>query len=174
MKKSRRMGDGPHGLPIISQLVSDEFTINNLAEVSATVKSDVLPITMIEWPCMAKRFNDSDQGDTTSISLLQYAVDSDNMALARFILQLERELVVLPVNQDGNLTRDIKVAFYDAVRRGRTSILAEMIRITGAGIPFDNLAKRSGLEIKEKPKYYQGLTVGGKKRADWAKRPGGM
>lgn len=35
------------------------------------------------------------------------------------------------------------------------------------------LIQKSGIEIKTKPKYYQGLSVGGKKRADWAQAPGG-
>jgi hypothetical protein len=28
------------------------------------------------------------------------------------------------------------------------------------------------MEVKTKPRYYQGLSVGGKKRADWAQAPG--
>lgn len=35
------------------------------------------------------------------------------------------------------------------------------------------LISTSGLELKTKPKHYQGLSVGGKKRADWAQAPGG-
>ncbi len=30
----------------------------------------------------------------------------------------------------------------------------------------------SGTEVQTKPKYYQGLSVRGKKRADWARAPG--
>jgi hypothetical protein len=43
-----------------------------------------------------------------------------------------------------------------------------IIKRTGAGIPLDHLVKKSGVEIKKKPRYYQGLTVYGKKRKDWA------
>lgn len=32
--------------------------------------------------------------------------------------------------------------------------------------------EKSGVEIKDRPRYYQGLSVGGKKRADWAQAPG--
>jgi hypothetical protein len=46
------------------------------------------------------------------------------------------------------------------------------IRLTGVGIPLNELIKTSGVELKTKPRYYQGLSVGGKKRADWAQAPG--
>jgi hypothetical protein len=38
---------------------------------------------------------------------------------------------------------------------------------------MNQLIETSGLEIKTKPKHYQGLSVGGKKRVDWAQAPGG-
>lgn len=41
------------------------------------------------------------------------------------------------------------------------------------GIPLNELVQEIGIEIKSKPKFYQGLSVGGKKRADWAQAPGG-
>ena len=37
---------------------------------------------------------------------------------------------------------------------------------------LNHLVKSSGVEYTKKPKYYQGLSVGGKKRADWAQAPG--
>jgi hypothetical protein len=40
------------------------------------------------------------------------------------------------------------------------------------GIPLNKLIEKSGVEVKTKPRYYQGLSVGGKKRADWAQAPG--
>jgi hypothetical protein len=40
------------------------------------------------------------------------------------------------------------------------------------GIPLNELIAKSGVELKTKPRYYQGLSVGGKKRADWAQAPG--
>tara|TARA_R110002033_G_scaffold137455_1_gene176715 strand:- start:12 stop:416 length:405 start_codon:yes stop_codon:yes gene_type:complete len=52
-------------------------------------------------------------------------------------------------------------------------VFIEMSQTTAVGIPLNALIKKSGVEIKTKPRYYQGLTVGGKKRADWAQAPGG-
>lgn len=37
---------------------------------------------------------------------------------------------------------------------------------------LNQLVKSSGIEYTKKPKYYQGLSVGGKKRTDWAAAPG--
>lgn len=50
---------------------------------------------------------------------------------------------------------------------------ADCFQATGVGIPLNALVQKSGVEIKSKPRYYQGLSVGGKKRADWAQAPGG-
>lgn len=47
-------------------------------------------------------------------------------------------------------------------------MLAEVIKRTGAGLPLEEMVKDSGIEIEEPPEYYQGLTVYGKKRSDWA------
>jgi len=53
------------------------------------------------------------------------------------------------------------------------TVYTNFVQATGVGIPLNDLIKKSGVEIKTKPKYYQGLSVGGKKRADWAQAPGG-
>lgn len=55
-----------------------------------------------------------------------------------------------------------------ALDLGHTHLVSEILRLTGCGLPLDDLVKKSGIEIKEKPKYYQGLSIHGAKRADWA------
>ena len=168
--------DDGEDLPIYSELVSDKFTIDNLGEVSNVVKSDVLPLTMIEWPCMPQRFLGSDKKLKGGQSdLLEHALKRDDMALFKFIIELGDEQQALLAEEDDDqkcytINRNV---FYSAIRLGRTAMLAEMIKSTGAGIPLNALIKKSGIEIKTKPRYYQGLTVGGKKRADWAQAPGG-
>jgi len=47
--------DEEHDLPITSNLVSDKYTVDNLGEVASTVKSDILPLQMIEWECYTER-----------------------------------------------------------------------------------------------------------------------
>lgn len=161
--------------PIFSELVSDKFTVDNLGEVSNVVKSDVLPLTMVEWPCPAERFQESYNGQDSHWNLLGHAVFSNDMGLLKFIIDLGAEQQALLAEEpDDRKTYTIDNAvFRKSIELGRTAMLAEMIKATGVGIPLNELIKKSGVEIKEKPKYYQGLSVGGKKRADWAQAPGG-
>ncbi|TVY32755.1 Uncharacterized protein LOCC1_G008587 [Lachnellula occidentalis] len=161
--------------PIFSELTSDKFTVDNLGEVSNVVKSNVLPLTMIEWKCPSKRFADNYSGHESHWNLLTDAVDSDDMDLLQFMLDLGAEQQALRAEEPEDrkaYTVDMDV-FQQAIQRGRTAMLAEMIKATGVGIPLNDLIRKSGVEIKDKPKYYQGLSVGGKKRADWAQAPGG-
>jgi ankyrin repeat protein len=163
-------------LPIFSELVSDKFTVDNLGEVSNIVKSDVLPLTMIEWPCMPQRLQNSTKGNLScQWTLLGHAVETDNMPLFNFIMQLgaEQQALLAEEEDDQKCYTVNRSVFHKAIYLGRTIMLAEMIKSTGVGIPLNELIEKSGIEVKTKPKYYQGLSVGGKKRADWAKAPGG-
>ena len=98
------------------------------------------------------------------------------MDLFNFILGLcAEQQSYLADDEDAQKCYSIKEAtFVRALRLGRTHMLAEMIQSSGAGIPLNELIKTSGVELKVKPKFYQGLSVGGKKRADWAQAPGGV
>lgn len=165
--------DDGEGLPIFSELVSDKFTVDNLGEVSTIVKSDVLPLQMIEWTCLARRFNDSSKTNDHQTSLLEHAVRTDDMDLLKLMIELGSEQQALLVEEEDdqksyNMSRNV---FQKAIKLGRTEMLAYMIKTTGVGIPLNELIKKSGVELKTKPKYYQGLTVGGRKRADWAQAP---
>jgi ankyrin repeat protein len=162
-------------LPIFSELVSEKFTVDNLGEVSNIVKSDVLPLTMIEWSCMAKRFLDPSKHDLTyRDTILEHAVQTNDMPLFKFIMELgaEQEALVAEEEDDQKCYTVSSSVFHYAIKLGRTAILAEMIKASGVGIPLNQLITSSGIEIKTKPRYYQGLSVGGKKRADWAQAPG--
>lgn len=55
-------------------------------------------------------------------------------------------------------------AFLLAVKDEHIELLRDMIKWTGAGLPLEHLVKETGIELQEKPRYYQGLTVYGKKR----------
>ncbi|KAG0652383.1 Ankyrin-3 [Hyphodiscus hymeniophilus] len=165
--------DDGENLPIFSELVSDKFTIDNLGEVSNIVRSDVLPLNLIDWGCMAKRFTNSTRADDCQITLMEHAVETDDMNLLKFMIELGSEQQALVAEEEDDqksytMSRDL---FRKAMELGRTEMLAYMIKTTGVGIPWNDLTKKSGIELKTKPKYYQGLTVGGKKRTDWAQGP---
>ncbi|TAQ87996.1 hypothetical protein B7494_g3670 [Chlorociboria aeruginascens] len=167
-------GENGENLPIFSELVSDKYTIDNLGEVSDVVKSEVPPLTMIEWMCKARRFG-SERSDDTYISIAEYSVDTEDNPMFRFLLDLGIEQRAVLVQEDDSDLYNYQLdhsAFSAAIRLGRTGMLAEAISKTGVGIPLGELVSKCGLEIRSKPRSYQGLTVGGKKRADWAQRPG--
>lgn len=168
------ISDDGEDLPIFSELINDKYTVDNLGEVSNVVKSNVLPISMIEWTCKAKRILETDRDrNQDQESLLEYAVDQDDMTLLKFIIKLASEQQArLAAEPDDQKCYTInRSVFYKAIELGRTRMLASMIESSGVGIPLNELISKSGIEIKSKPRYYQGLTVGGKKRKDWAQAP---
>lgn len=105
-------------------------------------------------------------------NLFQLAIFLDDARLLQFLIDAGEEYTV----RRGGTDNEPASKFYSfseqdflyAIQLGRVQLLREIIKRTGAGIPLDDLVKRSGVEITKKPKYYQGLSVHGKKRADWA------
>jgi hypothetical protein len=120
-------------IPIYSELVSDKFTVDNLGEVSSIVKSDVLPLTMINWSCAAHRFLASDVEELTAghSCLCDYAVHKDDLDLLKFLIALGAEQqALLAIDEDDTKCYSIdRNVFYSAVKLGRTTILAEMIKV---------------------------------------------
>lgn len=105
-------------------------------------------------------------------NLFQLAVFLDDAILLQFLLDAAEQYAV----RRGGTNHEPAAKFYSfneqdfhyAIQLGRVQMLKEIVRRTGAGIPLDDLVKKSGVEITKKPKYYQGLSVHGKKREDWA------
>jgi ankyrin repeat protein len=105
-------------------------------------------------------------------NLFQFAIYLDDAELLHFLLAIGEDHTVRMVSTTdtapSKFFRFDEADFLYAIRLGRIQLLEEIIRRTGAGMPLDDMVKKSGIEIVEKPKYYQGLSVHGKKRADWA------
>lgn len=170
-------GDSDDGsdIRIHSELVDEVFTIDNVAALSTVIKSHVKPMEMLLWSCNAPWFIDESERPKENdlggrSSLVQYAILANDVKLLRFLYQIAEEQAVHfpnePISPTVALTQD---NFDRAIRMGRTTILGEMIKQTGVGIPLDHLVETSGLKLpEEKPEYYQGLNVGGKKNARWA------
>jgi hypothetical protein len=166
-------GDDEHVLPIFAELVNDKFTVDNLGEVSDIVKSNVMPLAMINWNCDVGRIDEPVVNNGRYDTLIQHAVNTDNMGLLKFVIEIGAEQQTLLAEEDDDqrcFNIDSSV-FISAIRLGRTAMLGEMIEASGVGIPLNDLVQKSGVELKKKPRYYQGLSVGGKKRADWAQAP---
>jgi ankyrin repeat protein len=105
-------------------------------------------------------------------NLLQLAIFLDDADLLKFLLDAAEEYTVRYKSTDdepaSKFYRFNENDFHYAIQLGSVQLLKDIVKRTGAGIPLDDLVKKSGVEITKKPKYYQGLSVHGKKRADWA------
>ncbi|KAI4673784.1 uncharacterized protein J4E84_010929 [Alternaria hordeiaustralica] len=110
--------------------------------------------------------------DVRPHSLFQLAVYLDDADLLQFLIARAQEYTQHNTELDDETAprffRFDEAEFWYAIRLSRTRLLGIIIKNTGAGIPLDDLVKKSGIEIPVKPKYYQGLSVHGRKRADWA------
>ena len=209
------------GVHMYSEIVDDEFTVEDVGEVSMQVKSRVLPIDMMQWACpvadfiksRSKMSSPSNQGGGSGFSyfgprrtttmagkrtntgsiklpgpssssdrpkkevpapttLLRFAIHENDQELLTLLLGYGRDFFLARPEQDDEVTK-YPYAISDrdfeyAVQVGHAHLLAEIIKSAGAGMPLTALANKYGAELKEKPKYYQGLSVYGSKRRDWA------
>lgn len=105
-------------------------------------------------------------------NIFQFAIYLDDANLLQFLIARAGEYTQHSIEADEDTAPRFfhfdEVDFLYAIRLGRTRLLEIIIKNTGAGIPLDDLVEKSGIEIPVKPKYYQGLSVHGRKRADWA------
>ena len=158
---------------VLRRIVDENFTIENVGEVSLQVESHTTPLEYLEFLCPDQMLADGKEIDTAdSTGLLDYAIKSDNHKLFSWLLRvghqystLRTESGITPVGAFFNV--DVS-HLRNAIGLGRIAMIGELIRHCGCGIPFDELVKKSGVKSTQKPKYYQGLSVYGKKRSDWA------
>ncbi|KAK2065301.1 ankyrin [Colletotrichum caudatum] len=162
---------------IISEIVEKTFTIENIGQVSMQVKSTVKPLDFL---ARNVRTFTTENGKARSCkesnqTLFKFVLQHDDHAGLKTLLDMasrfaEQKLFGRAPDEEEMSGRFLfpENDFLWAVQNGKTAALAEIISRTGAGIPLDDLVKKSGVELKRKPKYYQGLTVYGKKRKDWA------
>ncbi|OCK80768.1 ankyrin repeat protein [Lepidopterella palustris CBS 459.81] len=170
-------------LHVRKEIVDDQFTIDNIGEISTQVKSHTTALDVLGWHCPVGKYAKEFFGDRqytcgstgrpinaeVADSLVQFSILANDMDLFTFLLNLKIEYT-RRFSKDGstNIPSFSTDAFEYAIRLGRLPMLAAMIKHTGAGMALEALVKKSGVKIEEKPKYYQGLSVHGKKRADWA------
>lgn len=108
--------------------------------------------------------------------MIQTALKRDDSELLHFILELADEYTgkvdeaATQNEHESGTTKTIPSAHIgSALQLAKPQVLAEYIKRTAAGVSIDELAVAHGAnETTEKPKYYQGLNVHGKKCNDWA------
>ncbi|KAI1107653.1 ankyrin [Jackrogersella minutella] len=161
---------------VYKKVIDDQFTIENIGQVSMQVESQTPASELLNWaaPTFTLRDDLSKVGDKRS--LLSYVMRENDMKGFNFLVDLNIRFAHMghlheddDDNASGTFYTFPQSHFDEALRLGRTEMLAAVIKRLGAGIPIEDLVKKSGAELKVKPRYYQGLSVYGKKRADWAK-----
>ncbi|KAK0655741.1 hypothetical protein B0T16DRAFT_397626 [Cercophora newfieldiana] len=153
---------------IYSQTVGGDFTIENVGQVSMKVNSRTKPLNFLGWSCRAFA-KDGTPGLTGSP--FTHVIRENDLRGLKTLLDWAEHFGAQKLDPEGETFSFFSFPdgeFNLAVKLGRTEILSEVIKRTGAGLPLELLVKDSGVELKEKPQYYQGLTVYGKKRNDWA------
>lgn len=154
---------------IVAETVDKKFTIENVGQVSMQVKSRTRPLDVLSWagPTFKVRNGEAVHSDMAATSLLRFVVRGDDHAGLKALLDMGIHFASQKLDGDeeaSGVSGILDGEFIWVVQNGRTQMLAEIIRRVGAGIPLDHLVKKSGVEAKAKPRYYQGLTVYGKKR----------
>ncbi|ROV99873.1 hypothetical protein VMCG_06284 [Cytospora schulzeri] len=157
---------------VYREIIDEQFTVDNIGQVSLQVKSRVKPTDILDlgFPIYTQ-----EEGEPSYLcaegSLLKHVIRNNDRKGLRYYYDLAVFFAGKNKNEDDEGRRFVifpQWAFWLAVEQGHLEILADMIQWAGAGLPLEKLVKKTGLELKEVPKYYQGLTVYGKKRKDWA------
>lgn len=108
-------------------------------------------------------------------SLIRYAIAKNDMPMLQLLTDIGNGLAKSKADDSNLKVFGCSESDYEfALRLGRTVMVGHLIATTGANIPLDKLVDTSGVTIQEKPKYYQGLSVYGKKRKDWAEQGRGI
>lgn len=169
-------------LNIISHIVDDQFTHENIGEVRALVESNITPLDALCADCNASAFlegsssekhfsefynNGWDYCNTKIDKLLDYAVFKNDITLLEFLLKLEKHCA--KTHPGGEVPFEISSrSFQLAITFGHIECLVKMIQSGAAGLPIAWLSEKYGAKPQEEPLYYPGLSIRGKKRKDWA------
>lgn len=154
---------------IVSEKVSHNFTIDDIGHVSMQVKSHVKPLSVIhERVPIFTVEGDKIIYDNVKRDLFTHAFSTDDASRLKTLLDMVQYCLNQKFEGDDeesttNWTFPHDTFMY-GVKHGKTELLGFIIKRYGAGIPLDYLVKKSGVEISQKSRTYQGLTVYGKKR----------
>ncbi|KAK4939530.1 hypothetical protein LTR10_020239 [Elasticomyces elasticus] len=100
-------------------------------------------------------------------SLIRYAIFTNDLHLLKFLIKTQNDLVIRKDESNVRVSDIEKEDFELALKLGRVELIDEIIKTTGFALPLKSLVDSSKAVVEEKPRYYQGLTVHGKKRQDW-------
>jgi hypothetical protein len=163
--------DESDGLQLEEEIVETEFTIDTVGQIKTEVESKTNPVAILKGHCALNLFLEGITGETVN-TLIGYAIWTDDTKLLdSLILLAEQVNEKFPYYPGGSQPDKMNPAdFLMAIRLGRLHCLEVLIKRTGTGINLDELVAKSDIEVVETPDHYRGLSVRGKKRADWASR----
>ncbi|KAK7970708.1 hypothetical protein PG988_009781 [Apiospora saccharicola] len=159
---------------IFKEIIDGDFTIENIGQVSMQVKSNILAADFLHWTAPTFHF------DGTNVEEYHDRESLHHFAMRKNDQDTFNRLVDMGIyftNQRPHSPNDDETSriytfpaaeFLNAIKLGRVDMLSSIIGRTGAGIPLEHLVRKSGASMQVKPRYYQGLTVYGEKRSDWA------
>lgn len=104
---------------------------------------------------------------------VKYAILQNDQELFSFFLELGEEWRARERERNNGKEfgiSDQPMLFFDtAASCGQIDMMERIIQVTGPLLPLTRLARKYGTKDNsdEKPKYYRGLSVRGKKRSDW-------
>jgi ankyrin repeat protein len=160
-------------LPIASEAVDDNMTIEDIGEISLSVKSNIRPEQMLCWTIPSSKHAHCEFAVS---DLVELALARRDMQLLTFLLDLSEEYTgqlestdtkAVSVSERNPLYKHINLR--NALLYGDPYMLAELIKRTATGLSIDQLALEHGAsDTTAASKYYQGLSVHGRKRKDWA------
>ncbi|KAF2674811.1 ankyrin [Microthyrium microscopicum] len=175
---SDQSSDGLNLYERLPASMRNQFTIEDITQISTLVKSETSPIAFLRRHIWVEAFKQvmgmEDDSQKSAITLDEYAILKDDMDLFNKLREVEAKFDKIQAEMLPDKSADYKYHFsstlFDyALRLGRLRFVADSMKRFGAGIPLKHLIKTSGIEVQEKPKYYQGLSIRGKKNQEWAK-----
>lgn len=173
------------GLRIVGHAVDEQFTYENIGEVASRAESEVSPRQALLRGFPAHAFMDDElpeKDDTFRCvsmnnwsgvgylkvnTLFKYAIFKNDLRLLEWLLKAGHECASNDPSDKTpfTLTQD---ELQLAMVLGHTECLGLLIQSTAAGLPLLKMSKESGIAAREEPQYYQGLSIRGQKRKDWA------
>lgn len=172
------------GLNIVGHTLDEQFTYENVGEVVSKVESDISPRVALLQLFQPRLFLEEDVPDKEDLrlvgmnnwrassylmvnNLFKYAIFKNDLGLLDWLLKTGHECASNDPSDKTAFTvgqEELQLAILLA----HTDCLGMLIQGTAAGLPLLKMSKASGVAAQEEPEYYQGLSIRGQKRKDWA------
>ncbi|KAK7211422.1 hypothetical protein V2G26_018600 [Clonostachys chloroleuca] len=167
--------DGSDNEPaIVGENLDENYTLDDLGQLTV-VKCHVTPSKILEEKWKKPILHGGIPEDVKSHTMFQHCVVDNDVASLNILIDIaqywaSQTLDDAEEEEAHGVFRLPELEYRDAIQKGHTELASLMIKRTGAGIPLHSFIKGSGIKLDQKHKFYQGLTVYGKKRKDWANK----